>query len=369
MNKTKKVLLTIVVLLLFTMLGLNIYLILNKEIVQTTNITKTEKEVTITDQGIAEAVDKLYDATVIVELTSDDTVTGWGSGFVYKTDDKYAYIITNYHVTEDNKKVTIEYTNGTTTEGTVIGGDEYTDVSVVRVDKDTIIKVAEISDNSSSVKLGDTVFAIGTPVSMKFKFTVTRGILSGRDRLMQMSNQNTTSLFARTNANIESWYINLLQIDASINSGNSGGPLANANGEVIGITNSKLASSSIENIGFAVPIEDVKNVAEQVISNGEVSRPYVGVGLTSIANAIRTGLIKETDEEGIVVGTIEDDSAAKHAGLKEGDIITKFGDYDISTVEYFKYYLNRYKPGDKITITYIRDGKSNTTELTLGKKS
>jgi serine protease Do len=369
MNKIKKVLLTVVVLLIFTMLGLNIYLILNKEIVQTTNITKTEKEVTVTDQGIADSVDKLYDATVLVELTDGDSVTGWGSGFVYKTDDSNAYIITNYHVTEDNKKVTIEYTNGTTTQGTVIGGDEYTDVSIIKVNKDTILKVASIAESSSSLNLGDTVFAIGTPVSLSLKFTVTRGILSGKDRLIPMSSQSSSSIFSRSSATVESWYINLLQIDASINSGNSGGPLANANGEVVGITNSKLSSSTIENIGFAVPIEDVVNVAEQVINDGKVSRPYVGVGLTSISNAIRNNLIDETDEEGVVVGTVEDNSAAKNAGLKEGDIITKIGDYEVTSVEYFKYYLNRYKPNDKVVITYIRDGKSHETELTLGKKS
>ena len=363
-NNKGKVFLIIIVVLLIALTGVNIYLTVSKQIVQTTNITKTEKEVTVTDEGISEAVNKLYDASVIVELTSNKQVVGWGSGFVYKTDDVYAYIITNYHVTDGYSEVLIEYTDGTTANGKVIGGDEYTDVSVVRVDKGSIKSVASIG-SSKDVNSGDTVFAIGTPVSLNFKFTVTRGILSGKDRLLPMSNQSY-SINNRSIATQESWYISLLQIDASINSGNSGGPLANANGEVIGITNSKLSSSSIENIGFAVPIEDVINIAEQVIKDGKVTRPYLGVGVSNLSTET---MISSEQKTGVIIGSVEDNSAASKAGLKEGDIITKVGDYDITSVLYFKYYVNRYKPNDKVTITYVRDGKTHTTELTFGTKS
>ena len=338
------------------LVGIDVVININRKVIQTTNITKTEKEVTITDQGIAEAVDKIYDATVIVELMQGNSVLGWGSGFVYKVDGNDAYIVTNYHVTDGYKEVRIEYTDGTTTKGTVIGGDEYTDVSIVKVDASTIKKVAETGD-STKTQIGDTVFTVGTPISMKFKFSVTRGILSGKNRLISMSNRG------------ESWFINLLQMDAPINSGNSGGPLANANGEVIGINNSKLASDQIENISFSVPIEDVKNVAEQVINKGSIERPYLGVGLTTVEAAKMQGIISEdVNIQGAVIGSIENNSAMGKAGIKVGDIITKFGDYQIEDYKYLRYYLFRYKVGDKVSFTYVRDGKEHTGEVTLSKK-
>lgn len=369
-NKGTLITIIIAIVLLVGVIGYDIFLNLTKgEGGIITNITKTEKEVTITDQGIADAVEKLYDAAVIVELQQSGQTVGWGSGFVYKADDKHAYIVTNYHVTEGNKEVVIEYTNGKTTTGKVIGGDQYTDVSIVEVDKDTIIKVADIG-SSANTKLGDTVFTIGTPVKMSFKFTVTRGILSGKDRLTAASSSSGNSIFSTS----ESWYMNELQIDASINSGNSGGPLANANGEVIGITNSKLSqsmlsSASIENMGFAIPIEDVTNIAEQVISNGEVKRPYLGITMTTVEGAPRNGInLDSSITSGAVVVSCEEGLSADKAGLKAGDVITKINDNEVTNYQYLKYYINRYKIGEKVTLTYIRGGKEHTTELELKAK-
>lgn len=367
-NKVYTCLFIIIIILIIGLIGYDVYLNVNKKIIQTTNITKTEKEVTVTDKGIAEAVDKLYNATVIVELTEKNEVVGWGSGFVYKVDGDVAYVITNYHVTDGYNKATIEFTNGEKVEGTVIGGDEYTDVSVVKIASDKVIEVANIGE-SAQTQLGDTVFAIGTPVSMNFKFTVTRGILSGKDRLMSMSSKNSSSSIYSRQTSSESWYINLLQIDASINSGNSGGPLANSNGEVIGITNSKLSSSSIENIGFAVPIEDVLNIANQVIENGVVERPFLGASLTNVSSAIYQGIISEdVDTQGTVLVEIVDGSCLDKAKFKKGDIITKLGDFETPTYMHLKYYLYRFKVGEKVKITFLRDGMELTAEVTLEKK-
>ena len=168
-----KVIVFIIFALVITgLVGYDIYLNINKKIIQTTNITKTEKEVTITDQGIAESVEKIYDATVIVEIMNGDSILGWGSGFVYKVDGDNGYIVTNYHVTDSYKNVQIEFTNGETVKGEVIGGDEYTDVSIVKIPSSKVIKVAELGE-SAKMNLGDTAFAVGTPVSMNFKFSVT----------------------------------------------------------------------------------------------------------------------------------------------------------------------------------------------------
>lgn len=328
----------------------------------------TEKEVTVTDKGISDAVSKLYDASVIVEVgTSENKLSGWGSGFVYKTDDKYGYIFTNHHVVDGAKSIKIILSNETEVTGELVGSDEYADVAVVKIPKDKVIAVAEIG-KSEDVLVGDTIFAIGTPVSLEYSFTVTRGILSGKNRMVEMSSSSKKSYYGQSG---DSWYMNLLQIDASINSGNSGGPLANSNGEVIGITNSKLSSSSlsgasIENMGFAIPIEDALSVAEYLENNGKVTRPVLGVTMTSVEGAEYNGVkISDSITSGAVITDVSSGSTADAAKLKKGDVIIKLDDYRIKDYKYLKYYLYRYRVGDKVKITYIRDGKEKTVEVTL----
>ena len=321
----------------------------------------TEKEVTVTDKGISDAVS-------IVEVgTSEDKLSGWGSGFVYKTDDKYGYIFTNHHVVDGAKSIKIVLSNETEVTGELVGSDEYADVAVVKIPKDKVIAVAEIG-KSEDVLVGDTIFAIGTPVSLEYSFTVTRGILSGKNRMVEMSSSAKKSYYGQSG---DSWYMNLLQIDASINSGNSGGPLANSNGEVIGITNSKLSSSSlsgasIENMGFAIPIEDALSVAEYLENNGKVTRPVLGVTMTSVEGAEYNGVkISDSITSGAVITDVSSGSTADAAKLKKGDVIIKLDDYKIKDYKYLKYYLYRYRVGDKVKITYIRDGKEKTVEVTL----
>lgn len=329
----------------------------------------TEKEVTVTDTGIRDAVSKLYNASVIVEVGSTkDKLSGWGSGFVYKKDSKYGYIFTNHHVVEGAKNIKIVLADESEVEGELVGSDEYADVAVVKIPADKVIAVAEIG-KSKDVLVGDTIFAIGTPVSLEYSFTVTRGILSGKNRMVEMTSSSKGSSIFQTSG--DSWYMNLLQIDASINSGNSGGPLANSNGQVIGITNSKLSSStmsgtSIENIGFAIPIEDALAVAEYLESNGKVTRPVLGVTMTSVEGAEYNGVaISDKITSGAVVTDVSSGSTADDAKLKKGDVITKLDDYNIKDYKYLKYYLYRYRVGDKVKITYIRGDKEKTVEVTL----
>lgn len=329
-----------------------------------TNVTKTEKEVTVTDEGISDAVDKLYNATVIVKVgSSEDNYVGWGSGVVYKTEGSDAYILTNHHVVENQKYINITFSNNTESEATLIGSDQYADVAVIKVNVDSIVDVAELG-SSDDLKLGDTVFAIGTPISLNYKFTVTRGILSGKDRMVATSS-------TKTGTNImDAWYMNLLQIDATINSGNSGGPLANSNGQVVGINNSKLSNNgsgaSIENMGFAIPIEVALNVAEQLINTGTVTRPLLGVSMTTIEGAAQNGIeLDESIKYGAVVNDVESGSSADKAGLKKGDVIIKFDEFKVDNFMYLKYYLYRHKVGDSIKLTYIRNGKENSVVIKL----
>jgi serine protease Do len=323
--------------------------------------TKEEKNVTVTDTGIADAVEKIYDAVVVVSTYKDSTLVASGTGFVYKSENGIAYILTNNHVISEGNKATVTFTNGNVVETTIVGNNEYADIAVLSIPSSNVITVAEIG-SSSDARVGDTTFAVGAPLDSAYSWTVTRGILSGKDRMVEVSLSNSST---------SDYVMKVLQTDASINSGNSGGPLCNANGEVIGITNLKLVSSGVEGMGFAIPIEDAINTANSILNGDTVDTPYLGVSMLDLASAYyyptyysiiqASGLSK-----GVIVVDVEKNSAASKAGLKAKDIITKIGDQEVSSIAYLRYDLYQYKVGDKVDITYYRDGKENTVIVTLG---
>lgn len=304
--------------------------------------TKTVKDVTVTDSGIADAVEKVYDSVVTVKNYSRGKLYSTGSGFVFKVDSKYGYILTNYHVISGGSNVSVVFTNDTEEEVNVVGYDEYSDIAVLAVDKSKVISVAT-TGSSENTRIGDTTFAVGTPVdSSIYSWSVTRGILSGKNRLVQVDN----------------YVMSVLQTDTAINSGNSGGPLCNSNGEVIGITNMKLASSQIEGIGFAIPIEDALKNAESIISGKKITRPYIGISVYDSTNYF-------SGESGVYVEYVEKGGAAEKAGFKSGDKIVKINDVEITNSSYFRYQLYKYNIGDKIKITVNRNGVDKTLTVTL----
>lgn len=304
--------------------------------------TKTIKDVTVTDTGIADAVEKVYDSVVTVKNYARNQLYSTGSGFVFKTDDKYAYILTNYHVINGGSEVSVIFTNNKEEKVTVVGYDEYSDIAVLAVDKSLVLATAQIG-SSNDMRVGDTTFAVGTPVdSSVYSWSVTRGILSGKDRLVQSDN----------------YVMSVLQTDTAINSGNSGGPLCNSNGEVIGITNMKLASSQIEGMGFAIPIEDAVKNAETIISGKKINRPYLGVSIYDSNSYFN-------NNSGVYVESVEKNGAADKAGIKSGDKILKVNDVEITNTSYFRYQLYKYDIGDKIKITIERNGNKKTLTVTL----
>ena len=323
-----------------------------------TIINRSEKEVTVNENGIADAVEKLYDAVVVVGSYKNNILSSSGTGFVYDNDDKFAYIITNSHVVEGSTSVKVKFTNDTVESVDLIAYDSFADIAVLKIDKTKILKTASIGDVKSS-RVGDTVFAIGAPIKDEYSWTVSRGILSGKDRLVDASQTYG-----------KEYIMNVLQTDTSINSGNSGGPLANANGEVIGVVNMKLVIEGVEGIGFAIPIDDAINYANQLREKGKIERPFLGISSINTSDTytlIKYGINVDTTVPGIVIIQVQDNSSASKAGLKAGDIITKIDDKDITSVSKFKYYLYKYNPKDKIKITYIRNGKTETTTATLDK--
>ncbi len=326
-----------------------------------TIINKSEKEVTVTDTGIADAVEKLYDAVVVVEVLQNDQLIGSGTGFVYKTDDKKAYILTNNHVVSAAAKVKVKvmFTNNKEIEATVEGADEYSDLAVLSVGVDDIISVAEIG-STESMRLGDTVFTVGAPLDTSYYWTVTRGVLSGKDRKVEVSLSNNNS---------SDYVMKVLQTDASINSGNSGGPLANSNGQVIGITNMKLVSSGVEGIGFAIPIEDAVKYADTIIGGGEVKRPLLGVSMQNLTERLdlyKRGITLNTElTNGVVVIEVQKGSPAENAKLKRGDIIIGIDDEEIKNVATLRYALYTYNVGDTITLKVEREGKTQSIKVKL----
>lgn len=304
--------------------------------------TKTIKDVTVTDTGIADAVEKVYDSVVTVKNYVRNQLYSTGSGFVFKTDDKYGYILTNYHVINGGNEVSVVFTNNKEEKVTVVGYDEYSDIAVLAVDKSLVLSTAQIG-SSNDMRIGDTTFAVGTPVDSRvYSWSVTRGILSGKNRMVQVDN----------------YVMSVLQTDTAINSGNSGGPLCNSNGEVIGITNMKLASSQIEGMGFAIPIEDAVTNAETIISGKKISRPYLGVSIYDSNNYFN-------NNTGVYVESVEKNGPADKAGIKSGDKILKVNDVDIANTSYFRYQLYKYNIGDKIKITIERNGSEKTLTVTL----
>ncbi len=329
-----------------------------------TTETKINKNVSITDDGIADAVEKLYDAVVVVNTYVNNEPYQSGTGFVYKTEKDIAYILTNNHVINNATEVYIQFTNGESIKTKVVGSDVYSDIAVLSVDKDNIISVAEIGKSETS-RLGDTVFAIGAPIDSAYSWSVTRGIVSGKDRLIEVElsdGNNTTPMV-----------VNTVQTDAAINNGNSGGPLANSNGEVIGITSIKLASSSIEGMGFAIPIENALDIAEQLITGNAVERPYLGVYMADVntTQSYRTyyRIISEAGvTSGVIVTDVEDKSSAALAGIKKNDIIIEVDDQEVPSSSYLRYYLYKHKVGDEMYVTVKRGSSTEHIRVRLTAK-
>lgn len=325
----------------------------------TTEIKETvSTNVSITETNtIKDSIEKIYDAVVVVEVyDKNGNKISSGSGFVYKNH-SVGYIITNYHVIEGGTSVKVINNLGTEIDAKILGGDIYYDVAVLSIPSSDVLQVAEIGD-STKLSLGDTLFTVGSPLGSKYIGTVTKGILSGKNRKV------TVKL---TNGN---FIMEVLQTDAAINPGNSGGPLLNINGEVVGVTSMKLVQDEIEGMGFAIPIELVLTVVEKLEKGETIERPLLGVSIIDLKN---TYLLRKYNinpgnvTSGVAIVLVQDGTPASNSGFKQGDIITKINDDEIEDTAHFNYALYKYEVGDKITVTYIRDGKENKIEVLLSK--
>ena len=338
------------------------YSVENPKVVNKNTITSNTK---VTEEAMEDAIDKIYDAVLCIEVLSDDgLVLSSGTGFVYATDDNYGYVLTNAHVVSGGTNVQGIMTDNTTTSLTILGTDSYTDLAVLRMDVKQVKQVASIGD-SKNTAVGNTVFTVGSPMGSTYVGTVTKGILSGKDRLVETSTSNGLSS--------ESYIVKVLQTDAAISPGNSGGPLVNLAGDVIGITSLKLVDDEVEGMGFAIPIEDAMNYVEYLEQGKAIERPVVGVQILDLTNRYvlyRYGInVPDNVDSGIYLVEVNSGYPASDGGLKAGDIITKIDGNEITSVSEFKYELYKHNIGDTIEVTYYRDGKENKTTLKLNKTS
>lgn len=322
--------------------------------------TISENKVSVTDEGISEGVGNVYDAVVVVESLVRNTTISIGTGFVYKIDGDDAYVMTNHHVIEDAESIQLTFTNDEISTAELVGSDEYADIAILKIDKNDVIQVANIG-SSVDMEIGDTVFTIGTPLSKNYAGTVTRGIISGKNRMVNVSVSGYSS----------DWIMNVMQTDAAINPGNSGGPLCNVNGDVIGINSLKIVEDEIEGLGFSIPIEDAIEIANHIESGTEIIRPYLGISMLDLSasyDLMLAGIrVDGNVDDGVVVYEVENNSPAADSGLEIGDIITEIGDSKVSNIAEFRYNLYKYEPGETVTIKFYRDGEYDTVKVELEK--
>lgn len=365
-KKTReRIVLPLLVFLAFVLGSVWTYLVINQLDKGTILTSGNSGSYTISENSIAAAVDKVYDATVVVQTSKDGAIVSTGTGFVYKVDGSTAYVMTNNHVVSSGNSAKVVFSDGSSADTKILGGDTYADIAVLTVSASSIKQVATIG-NTENLKLGDTTFTVGAPLGDTYSGTVTKGIVSGKDRLVEVSFSGTTS----------DYYMKVIQTDAALNPGNSGGPLCNINGEVIGVNSLKLtqeqtstSSYSVEGMGFAIPIEDALYYAELIEEGGTVKRPYIGISMLDITNSYylwQAGItLPDGVEKGVAIIEVVSSSPAAKGGLQKGDIITKLNEEEISSVAKLRYELYKHAPGDKIDITYNRNGKEYTTQITL----
>lgn len=311
-------------------------------------VINTEDDITTVSAVAKKSMSSVVGITTIVEQVENywfmpQQLEGVGTGVIV---DSNGYILTNSHVVRDGNAQSIHvlFENGEKQEGQLLWNEPVLDLAIVKVDK-TGLPVAELGD-SDSIIVGEAAIAIGNPLGLEFQRTVTSGIISGLNRTIQTEN-----------VLIE----NLIQTDASINNGNSGGPLLNSRGQVIGINTAKIQSA--EGLGFSIPINEAKVIIEEVIENGDFETVFLGIsGIAVNDYEARLGVEVDT-EDGLVLVQVAPGTPAERAGLQNGDVVTQIDDIEIDSMTRLKKSLYKYKKGDKAKLTLVRNNQEEEVEI------
>lgn len=327
------------------------YLALNDNLKETKTINVNPSKFDTKSEALSatEAYNKVAPAAVVVSTKSvtqgyfmqTQEVEGIGSGFIINEE---GYILTNYHVVKGAQEISVTLSNDVTTTAQIVNYDENQDVAMIKITDESVKIPATVElGDSDSLQPGEEVIAIGTPLSTELSSTVTKGIISATSRSVAVESGVT---------------MNLIQTDAAINAGNSGGPLVNTKGEVVGINSSKISGEAVEGIGFSIPINDIKDKIESL------SKPILNLGIS--VRTIDEALSKQLNmEQGLYVVEVTEFSSAEKAGLKAGDIIVKADGNRITTFDEFKAVKNGKEEGDEIALEVIRNGQSKTINVKL----
>ncbi|WP_419886960.1 S1C family serine protease [Neobacillus niacini] len=288
---------------------------------------------------------------------SQDVESGTGSGVIFQKNNDTAYIVTNNHVVEGATKLEVSLYNGEKVNAEVVGTDALTDLAVLKIDSKNVEATAQFGD-SSTLRPGDEVYAIGNPLGLEFSRTVTQGIVSAVNRSIDVTTSAGT------------WETTVIQTDAAINPGNSGGALINPEGLVVGINSLKIADSGVEGLGFAIPSNDLIPIVNQLINNGKVQRPYLGIGLADLSEVpqLYWENLPDSVKEGVMITAVEPNSAAANGGLRAQDVIVSMNGNKIANASDLRKFLySDVKIGDEVKVEVYRDGKLTTVNVKLAK--
>ena len=336
------------------------------------NITQTATEVT-TD--ITKAVEQVSDAVVgitnmqqVSNFWNQQSTTqeaGSGSGVIYKIEGDKAFIVTNYHVVSEAQQLEVTLADGSKENAELVGSDIWTDLAVISISSKNVTTVAKFGD-SDVLKQGETVIAIGNPLGLEFYGSVTAGIVSGKDRSVPVDLNDDGTV---------DWNTEVLQTDAAINPGNSGGALINIAGELVGINSMKIAESSVEGLGFSIPINSVIPIIEELEVKGEVVRPSMGISLLDLTEVPafyqhQTLNLPEEVTTGVVITDVVQGSAADKAGAKQYDVIVEMdGEKIEDAIDLRKHLYNEKEVGDTLKMKVYRQGQIVELTLTLANNS
>lgn len=352
--------------LLVVLLAFNVYLVyeitelkneLNTLSPSVNTTTEVTNAVTDFDTNVTRVVETVENKVVSIMTYKMNAMLGSGSGVVYDVSEAGTYIITNHHVIEGAQDVVVKFANGEEVDATVVGSDVYTDLALLYIEEYEGFEAISIGD-SSLVDVGEFVLAMGSPLGIEFSNSSTFGIISGTDRIVPVDLDGDGST---------DWDMVVLQTDAAINPGNSGGALVNMNGELIGINSLKIADSTVEGMGFSIPVNEVIPIITQLKEEGKVSYPVIGISAVAVEDL--NGFYKLQygigDEQGVLIVSVISDSPAEKALLQENDVITRFDGREVSSFNEFRRALYAKRPGDTIVLEIVRAGETHSIEVTL----
>ncbi|KUP09399.1 serine protease [Bacillus coahuilensis m2-6] len=331
----------------------------------TGNAENVSLDVTTT---VTDAVEKAGDTVVGISniqsssfWTAEAMEAGTGSGVIYKIENGTAFVVTNYHVVQGADELEVTLADGTKKPAEILGGDVWTDLAVISIDSEGIEDVAEFGD-SSALKQGEPVIAIGNPLGLQFSGSVTQGIVSGIERTIPVDIDSD---------GMADWNADVLQTDAAINPGNSGGALVNISGQLIGINSMKIAQSEVEGIGLAIPINSAIPIIDDLETHGEVKRPTMGVNLLNVSEVSsyhqqETLKLPEEVKTGVVINEVVPNSPAAIGGLEELDVIVEMDGEKIDDIIQLRQFLYTKKTvGDGLELTIYRNGQQEKVTITL----